>query len=105
MTPAPSPEALLRSLAGRVAVSLSSLALRLGRFASARDRAVRSADLPCRCGHRQDAHLPAEAGGCIASSTHEGVCQCRGFALDSVRAAHPSATLAPVVPLDRSRGA
>jgi len=64
MTPAPSPEALLRSLAGRTAVLLSTVALRLGRFATARSRADAAA-----------------------------------------RAAHPSATLAPVITINRARGA
>lgn len=36
--------------------------------------ATRSADLPCRCDHRQDQHRPVTDGGCTA-------CACLGFAL------------------------
>jgi hypothetical protein len=64
VTPATRPQALLRAVAGRTAVLLSTAALHLGRWATARDRADTAA-----------------------------------------RAAHPSATLAPVVLLDRTRGA
>jgi hypothetical protein len=86
MTPARPRQGLLGAVAGRTAVLLSAVALRLGRFATARSRAVATPEIdlglrPCLCGM-----------GDAPDRDHKQGCRRRGdYDRAMARLGHPSA--------------